>query len=160
VIEAKGYGVRIRELVAERASQIVRATQSVRRYTDTQFAADVGLAERGKPYPLSTLGDWLSERNELRFATCLAMEVVLERPGAAVYIAFGCWPSVDGEGKIPATPGAVKSPHRPKGQLDLDPTRDRRATDDELARARRLVAAKTESKRLLKRKAAGRRKRD
>lgn len=104
MIVAKGYGRRIREMIADRASQIVRTSTSTKRYTDTRFAEDVGIAERGKPYPASTLGEWLVERNEPRLGTLLAMEVALERPGAAVYIAFGCWLP---EGT--ATPGAVRS---------------------------------------------------
>ena len=45
----------------------------------------------------------------------LAMEVVLERPGAAVYIVFGIWPNV-------ATPGAVVQ--RPRVP-DADPRKAR-----------------------------------
>lgn len=112
MIEAKGYGLRIREMIADRASHLVRSSQSVRRYTDTQFAKDVGEVERGKPYPSTTLADWLSERNEPSIATALAMEVVLERPGAACYIFFGCWPAAGADGVIPATPGAVRPKER------------------------------------------------
>ncbi len=115
MIEAKGYGARIRQLVFERASQMQREAMArgerARRYTDTQFAADVGMAERGKPYSNTTVGDWLTERNEPAIASALAMEAVLERPGAAVYIFFGCWPSA-AEGV--ATPGAVRSTKPPR----------------------------------------------
>jgi hypothetical protein len=112
VIVATGFGLRIREMIADRASQIVRAGQTTRRYSDTQFAAEVGLVERGKASPITTLGEWKSERNSLGASTALAMEVVLERPGAAVYIVFGVWPTA-ADGSIIPTPGAVRPPEAP-----------------------------------------------
>jgi transcriptional regulator with XRE-family HTH domain len=47
----------------------------------------------------------------------------------------------------------VKAPARSGSALNLDPSRDRRATDEELDRAERIVAAKAESKRLLTKQA-------
>lgn len=96
-----------------------RASQIGRRYSDREFAEDIGRVERGAPYAASTLTEWYKERNEPGLATFLAMEVVLERPGAACYLAFGCWPA---EGA--ATPGAVA----PASKLPLpDPRKTARA---------------------------------
>lgn len=108
MIDSKGYGARIRQALLDHNATLGQRAladgRSVERYTDRQFAVDVGNAERGKPYANTTAADWISERNEPDLAVFLAMEVVLERPGIAVWLAFNIW-TADGK----ATPGAVTS---------------------------------------------------
>lgn len=108
MIDSKGHGARIRQALLDHnallGQRALAEGRPVIRYTDRQFAHDVGMAERGKPYANTTGADWISERNEPDLAVFLAMEVVLERPGIAVWLAFNIWTA---EGK--ATPGAVKS---------------------------------------------------
>jgi hypothetical protein len=89
------------------SSRALAKGEAPERYTDARFAKDVGMVERGKPYANTTAADWIAERNEPGMATGLAMEVVLEKPGVAVWIFFGVYPA---EGV--ATPGAVRSKER------------------------------------------------
>lgn len=108
MIDSKGYGPRIRHALSEYNAMLsARALangEPSTRYTDTNFAEDVGRVERGKPYANTTAADWIAERNEPSIGTLLAMEVVLEKPGVAVWIAFNVWPA-DGV----KSPAAVKT---------------------------------------------------
>jgi hypothetical protein len=87
VIDASGYGQRIRQALLDYQATVVRG-----RYSDAQFAHDVGIAERGKPYGRSSVTDWVAERTEPSRTTWIAMELVLKQPGFAVYGSFGVWP--------------------------------------------------------------------
>lgn len=73
---ALGFGERIRRALLEHASQIGR------RYSNREFAEDVGRAETGQPYSSSAVTEWIAERSEPGIATFKAMARILNKPVA------------------------------------------------------------------------------
>lgn len=71
MIDATGFGERIKRAVLAYASQIGR------RYSLAQFARDVGMLERGEEWSSSAMGEWISERSEPSLTTFFAMGAVL-----------------------------------------------------------------------------------
>lgn len=104
-----GFGARINQALLDRSSQIGR------RYTQEEFAAEVGMAERGKPYTGAAVTDWIKERRTPDLPTFRAMATVLQRPMAWLMAADEPSPADD---------------------LELpDPTKDRKLTLEEARRA-------------------------
>lgn len=103
-----GFGGRIRQAILDHGSQIGR------RYTNIQFAEDVGLIERGEPYSTQAVTEWLAERSEPSIATFRAMEKVTGKT-VAWLMALDLEPEKD-----------VSGP---------DPAKDLKLTDAQLARA-------------------------
>lgn len=102
MIDASGYGARIREALLRFQSDVLK-----RRYSDAEFGRDVGLIERDKPYGRASVADWIAERSEPARSTFLAMEAVLKRPGIAIWLSFNTWP------RLTYTAGAAPSDDRP-----------------------------------------------
>src|SRR4051812_11905370 len=101
MIDAAGYGERIRQTIRE------LAVRKGRKYTATEFAHDVGMAERERPYSSGTLGEWTSERNEPSLATFMAMAVVAGHRHAG-WLAFNIAEGRELAEHQPALPGGAQ----------------------------------------------------
>lgn len=73
----RGFGLRIKQAVLDRAAKLAREGNPGRPYSLAQFGRDVGQLERGKDYPSGTVGEWVAERNEPTISTFRAMAQVL-----------------------------------------------------------------------------------
>lgn len=81
MIDASGYGERIRKTVFDLQSQIGR------KYTLARFAHDVGVLERGEAWSASAMSEWIAERSEPKLATFMAMAIVAGHRDAS-WLAF------------------------------------------------------------------------
>lgn len=91
MIDATGYGRRIKQAVKDLISQIDE------RYSGAQFARDVGLLERGNAYADSMYTEWIAERSQPTIGAFMAMARVIRkrarsddlREMTAGFLAFG-----------------------------------------------------------------------
>lgn len=95
MIEARGFGRRIRQTIWDIQSQIGR------KYTQADFARDVGMVQRGEPWSDKAVSAWISEANQPDLATFMAMAVVAGHRSAG-WLAFNDEQAKGGGLSLPA----------------------------------------------------------